>query len=145
MKKSILFLLLAFFVIIPVQALKTINVNPINLAVVIVEKTDTAKIKMEFDYYGYQLQDIEDDYYIMKSPKGNEIRYTFKDTITSGNYPTVIVKTTETRKEIEARLKDLKFEKEGNTFRCLRSRNDDHIFQCTYGPYKTLIFKCLKR
>lgn len=145
MKNFILFLLFSLFVAIPIQASKTINVNPINLAVLIVEKTDTTKIKMEFDYYGYRLQNIEDDYYIMKSPKGNEIRYTFKDSISSGNFPTVIVKTHGTHKEIEAWLKELKFEKEGNTYRRLTNRNDDHIVQCAYGSSKTLVFKCIKR
>ncbi|MDE6017823.1 MAG: hypothetical protein K2G85_03295 [Muribaculaceae bacterium] len=129
----------------PAGAVKTINVNPINLAVVIVEKTDSTKIQREFDYYGYTLHTIEDGFKVMKNPNGNEIRYCFDKISKSDYHSTVIVKPNESQSEIDAKLKDMHFKKRGDIYSRIASRDDRYIIQCTIGTSNTLLFKNIKR
>ncbi len=121
-----------------------INANPINVAVVIIEKGDSAKIADLLDYYGYTLQGTNNGYQIMKDYRGNEIRYSFDDSESEGKYPKVIVKTNEKPKDIAERLHNLKFMKIGNIFEHTINRYDNTITQCSFGQNNTLIFQRIK-
>ncbi len=147
MKKQFIIYILSFFILqaIPAGAVKTINANPVNLAVAIVEKVDSVKVQREFDYYGYKFLSTEDGFKVMKSPNGHEIRYSFQDPKALDNHPVVIVKTTETSEELNKRLTNLKFKKEGNSYNRIASLDDRHIIQCTPGPSNTLLLHCIKR
>ena len=79
MKKLILLFFL-LFTLLPAGAVKKLDSNPINIAILIVEKGDSTQIKKLFDYYGYSLLGTSDSYLIMKTSSGNEIRYSFIDT-----------------------------------------------------------------
>lgn len=146
MKKFIFILLsLIFITALPAKAVKTIQVNPVNLAAVIAEKIDSAKLVKEFDYYGYTLQGTEDGFKIMRGPNGNEIRYSFDKESNSDYHSTVIVKSNESQQEIDARLKDMRFKKKGDKYSRIADRDDRYIIQCTQDPSNTLIFKSIKR
>ena len=147
MKKQFIFCLLSFIIsqALPAGAVKIINVNPINLATVIVEKYDSIKILHEFAYYGYTQQGTEDGEKIMRGPNGNEIRYTLDNNSNSNCNSTVIVKSNKSQSEIEVKLKDMRFKKKGDIYSRIAERDDRYIIQCTIGPSNTLIFKSIKR
>ncbi len=147
MKKQFIIYILSFFILqaIPARAVKTINANPVNLAAAIVEKVDSVKVQREFDYYGYKLHSTEDGFKVMKSPNGYEIRYSFQDPKALDNHPVVIVKTTEASEELNKRMKEMQFKKDGHGYSRVARRDDNHIVQCTPGPSNTLLFHCIKR
>lgn len=148
MKKYLIFSILSLIFTIaslPVGAVKRINANPVNIAAVIVEMVDSVKIQREFNYYGYTLYSIEDGFKVMKSSNGNEIRYSFQDEKALDNHPVVIVKSTETPLELDNRLNELQFNKEGYNYRRLARRDDRHITQCTPVSGNTFLFQCIKR
>lgn len=121
------------------------NANPINVAVVIAEKGDSTKVASVLDYYGYTLQATVDGYHVMKDSKGNEIRYSYENTQSSQKYPTVIVTTKESPKEIDARLHNLQFKKVGNVYEHMINHDKEYITQCYINPHKTLKIKRIKR
>lgn len=126
----------------PAGAVKTINANPINVAVVIVETNDSVKIAETLYYYGYGLKETTyDGYIVMKHPNGNEIRYSLTDQNDSSNHTKVVVKTKATHKEIDKLLTDLKFKKGGNLYERMINRYNNQITQCNFGPNKTLVFQ----
>lgn len=135
---------LIFITTLPAGAVKIIEVNPINLAVVIVEKVDSTKIRREFNYYGYTLQGTEDGYKIMRGPNGNEIRYSLEKKSKSDYNSTVIVKSNESQAEIDESLKDLRFKKKGDIYTRIGESDNSFIIQCKLGPSNTLIFKNFK-
>ena len=141
--KHFLTLLLLFLTILPASAIKKFEANPINIAAVMVEKTDSAKIASTCEYYGFTYQGVEDGYTVMKRTNGNEIKFTFNDNGTINKYPTIVVKTKEAHKEIDARLKELNFEKKGNTYEIKQNQYSRFITQCSFGPHNTLIFRRL--
>ena len=143
--KKIFPLLFSILFFLPAFAVKTINVNPVNLAVVIVEKSDSAKIQKEFAYYGYTNEGTKDGYTIMRSPNGIEICYSFQDNLPSEKFPTVVVTDEEDDKDLSQRLFDLNFKRKGNTYTKIATRDDNHLIQCTFGPSNTLILRCIKR
>ncbi len=136
---------LIFITTLPAGAVKIIEVNPINLAVVIVEKVDSTKIQREFNYYGYTLQGTEDGYKIMRGPNGNEIRYSLEKKSKSDYNSTVIVKSNESQAEIDESLKDLRFKKAGDLYTRIGERDNSYIIQCKFGPLNTMIFKSIRR
>lgn len=79
MKKYLFTLLLLLITLFPSGAVKKFEANPINVAVVIVEKGDSTQITKLFDYYGYTQQGTTDGYKIMKHPNGSEMRYSITD------------------------------------------------------------------
>ena len=110
MKQIFLTLTLLLSTILPAGAAKKIEANPINIAVTLVEKSDSTKIASMLDYYGYTFQNTENGFAVLKDSKGNEIRYSFNYTDTASKYPTVIVKTEGTHKAFDSKLKELNFE-----------------------------------
>ena len=141
MKQIFLTLTLLLLTLIPAEAVKKITPNPINLAITLVEKTDSAKIASTLTYYGYTLQNIEDGYNVMKDSNGNEIRYTFNLNDIQTRYPIIMVKTKYTHKSLDSRLKELYFEKKGNTYERLRNMFSKYKTVCNYGPKSTMIVR----
>ena len=141
MKKHILTLLFILFTIISGGAVKKFEANPINVAVVIIEKEDNNEITKLFDYYGYTLQGTSDGYQIMKTSSGNEIRYSFTDTNDESKNTTVIVKTKATHKEIDNLLTELKFKKVGNIYERMIHRYNNQVTNCSFGPRNTLVLQ----
>lgn len=140
--KHFLHLLLLLLTFLPAQAVKKLNdVNPINIASVIVEKSDSANIASTLEYYGYILQGTENGYQILKHPNGDEIRYSFHPENSDSKDPTIIVKPKETQKQIDSRLNELDFTKEGNQYRRIKNMYSRYITQCEHGPHNTLIFR----
>ena len=139
--KHFLTLLLLILNLLPASAIKKFEANPINIAAVMVEKTDSAQIASTCEYYGFTYQGVEDGYTVMKRTNGNEIKFTFNDNGTINKYPTIVVKIKEAHKEIDARLKELNFEKKGNTYEIKQNQYSRFITQCSFGPHNTLIFR----
>ena len=139
--KYILTLILLIISILPASAIKKFEPNPINVAKVIVEKTDSDQIASTCEYYGFTYQGAENGYTVMKRTNGNEIKFTFNDNGTLQKYPIILVKTKEAHKGIDARLKELDFEKNGNIYEIRRNQYSRYITQCSFGPHSTLIFR----
>lgn len=142
MKQTLLTITL-LLTLLPAQAVKKFQPNPINVAVVIVEKTDSAKVASTCEYYGFTYQGVEDGYTVMKRPNGTEIKFTFKENGETQKYPTVIVKAKGTHKEIGERLKAVNFEKEGNIYTAPHNLYSRYITQCRLDTHNTLIFRRL--
>ena len=145
MKQIILTLTFLLLTILPAGAIKKIEVNPINLAVVLVEKVDESKIASYIDYYGYTLQTPDNEYQVMKHPNGDEIRYSFNVDNKGSQYPTVIVKLRETPTAIDARLKELNFIKVGNNYERVISRYNNYVTRCSLGPHNTLVIRRIQK
>ena len=139
--KYFLTLTLLLLTLLPASAVKKFEANPINIAAVMVEKTDSAKIASTCEYYGFAYQGEEDGYTVMKRTNGNEIKFTFNDNGTNQKYPIIVVKTKETHKDIAVRLKELNFEKKGNIYEIKRNPYSRYITQCNFGHNNTLMFK----
>lgn len=139
MKSILLTLSILLLSQIPARAVRKIEAHPINIAVSIVENTDSAKLASFLEYYGYQPQGIENGYQIMKDANGNEIRYTFTQTTTTNPHPIVTVKTTDTYKLIDSRLKELRFKKSGNSYERINNQYSKFKTRCSFGPQSTLI------
>ena len=81
----------------------------------------------------------------MKHFNGNEMRYSFKDSGKEQKYPTVVVKTNASQKEIDAILTELKFVKVGDAYERAVSRYNNYITRCSHGPHNTLIIQRVRR
>ena len=145
MKSIFLTLTLIILTFIPAYAAKRIEANPINIAVTLVEKTDSIKVISTLEYYGYTLQGMEDGYCVMKHANGSEIRFSFNENDTPSKYPTVTVKHNTTQKDMNDRLKELNFEKSGNSYERSKNIYSRHSTWCTTGPHNTLIFRHIQR
>ena len=139
--KYILTLTLLIISILPASAIKKFDANPINIAAVMVEKTDSSQIASTCEYYGFTYQGVEDGYTVMKRTNGSEIKFTFKDNGTTQKYPVILVKTKEARKDIDIRLKELGYEKKGNSYEIKRNLYSRYITQCSFSSNNTLIFR----
>ena len=139
MKQVFLTLTLLLLTLLPAEAVKKHTPNPINLAITLVEKTDSANVASTLTYYGYTPHGIEEGYQIMKDPNGNEIRYSFKESNANHKYPTVIVKTHHSNKEIDSKLKELGFKNTENGYEHMKNRYSKYKTQCRFGPKNTMI------
>lgn len=141
--KHFLPLLLLLLTLFPktAHAIKKFEPNPINVAAVIVTKSDSTKVASTCEYYGFVYQGVEDGYTVMKRTNGAEIKFTFKDNGKTQEYPIVVVKTKGNHKIIDERLKELSFEKEGNIYKAPYNHYSRYITQCSFGPRNTLIFR----
>lgn len=90
--------------------------NPINLAVILTEKNDSATIASICEFYGYQTQPSQDGYNVYHHPNGSIIRYTVKPADDGRQYSTIEVKSKISSKEQDEILKKLRFQKTGNTY-----------------------------
>ena len=143
MKKVSLIITLLLLTLLPAQAVKKFQPNPINVAAIIVEKTDSAKVASTCEYYGFTYQGIEDGYTVMKRPNGPEIKFTFQENGETQKYPTIIVKAKATHKEIEEHLKTVNFEKEGSIYTAPHNQYSRYITQCSINSHNVLIFRRL--
>ncbi|MBD5420941.1 MAG: hypothetical protein HDR47_06895 [Bacteroides sp.] len=141
--KYFLTLTLLLLTLLPASAVKKFEPNPINVAAIIVEKTDSAKVASTCEYYGFAYQGVEDGYTVMKRANGNEIKFTFQENGEPQKYPTVIVKTKGTHKEIEEHLKAVNFEKERDIYIAPHNQFSRYITQCNLCSHNTLMFRRL--
>lgn len=141
MKQILLTLSLLLLTLLPASAAKKVEANPINIAAIIVEKTDSTKIASTLEYYGYSPSGTENGYQVMKHSNGTEIRFTFHEEGTRTQYPTVIVKHNSPAKDIDTRLKNLDFENTHNGYKKEKNQFSRYITQCQHGPKGTLIFR----
>ena len=132
--KKLTLLIFLLFSLLPVHAVKTIEANPINIAVMLTQETDTAKMASTCEYYGFTRQIIKDGYTIFIHPNGSVIRYKF--TNADQKYPTIEVTSKVSQKEKDNTLKNLNFQKSGNTY---ERKSVGHTTHCTNGPHGTLI------
>ena len=143
MQKLFLTITLLILTLLPASAVKKFEANPINIAAVMVEKTDSARIASTCEYYGFVYQGVEDGYTILKRTNGSGIKFTFNDNGTTQKYPIIEVTTREAHKEIDTRLKELGFEKKGNIYEIKRNQFSRYITQCYFGTHNTVIFRRL--
>ena len=134
MKKIILTLIAIIFSLLPAHAVKKIEANPINIAVMLTQETDTARITSTCEYYGYTRQTPKDAYTIFTHPNGSVIRYKF--TNIDQKYPTIEVNSKASQKEKDKILKNLNFQKDGNTY---VRKSVGYTTRCTTGPHSSLI------
>ena len=145
MRQLLLTTTLLIISILPASAaIKKFEPNPINVAAVIVEQTDSAQVASTCEYYGFTYQGAEDGYTVMKRKNATEIRFSFKDKGYLQEYPIVVVKTKGTNKEIDERLKAVNFEKEGNIYTASHNKYSRYITQCSVGPHNTFKFQRIK-
>ena len=125
MKKSIqtlhfhlIFGLLSLIFISPLHAsaANKLEANPINLAVILTEKNDSATIASICEFYGYQTQPSQDGYTVYQHPNGSIIRYNFTHADDGRKYATIEVKSKISSKEQDEILKNLRFQKAGNVY-----------------------------
>lgn len=141
--KYFLTLTLLLLTFLPASAIKKFEANPINIAAVMVKKTDSVKVASTCEYYGFLYQGIEDGYTIMKRANGAEIKFSFKENGNLQKYPIVVLNYKGNHKTVDERLKELNFEKEGNVYKAPHNQFSRYITQCSIGPRNTLIFRRL--
>lgn len=156
MKKQLFFCILSliFLLPLPVQAIKRISANPINIASRLVLQPDSAKVASTLEYYGYtyspntetqaQLADT-DGYAVFTHPNGSIIRFAYLDRSDKQNYPTIQVYTKQSRAETEKKLKELDYKKNGNYYENILSKYSRYLTKCTFGPGKFLTFDRKKK
>lgn len=135
---SLIFLLSAFPMAaerkFDIHPTKKIDANPINVAVTLVEKTDTAKIASTCEYYGYTRQLLQEGYNVFTHSNGSIIRYKLSDK--DQTYPIVEVKSKASPKEREQILKNLNFQKNGNAY---ERKSIGYITRCSFSSHGFLI------
>ena len=152
--KRFLPLLLLLITLLPAQAVKKIEANPINIAFLLAQETDSAKMASICDYYGYQpytdssnsnksasagLSSGETNTY--RHPNGSIIRYTFRDATEAQPYPQVEVKTRQSAKDIDFTLTDLRFEKQGNGYERKLGQYARYTTTCKHASHDFLLFQ----
>lgn len=140
-----IFLTLLLLTPLSASAAKKIEANPINIASILVEKTDSTKVASTLEYYGYTLQGMKDGYCIMTHPNGTEIRFSFNEDGTPSKYPTVILKYNASQRDLHDRLKELNFEKSDNGYEKTKNPYSHYSTKCIAGPHSTLIFSRIQR
>lgn len=117
-KAHLIFYLLSliFLHALPASAVKKFDVNPINLAVILTEQPDSARIADVCEYYGYINQPSQDGYEVYLHPNGSIIRYMYIDGEDGKRYPTIEVKSNTTKKEKDHILKQLNFKQRGSSY-----------------------------
>ena len=155
--KRFLPLILLLITLLPAQAVKKIEANPINIAFLLAQETDSAKMASICDYYGYQpyndngnsnksasagLSSGETNTY--RHPNGSIIRYTFRDATEAQPYPQVEVKTRQSSKDIDFTLTDLRFEKQDNGYERKLGQYSRHATTCKRGHNGFLILRHIR-
>ena len=134
MKKYILTLFGIIFTLIPARAMNKNEANPINIAVLLTQETDTASMASTCDYYGYVRQIPSDGYTVFKHANGSIIRYKYIDS--DQKYPTIEVISKASQKEKDNTLQSLNFKKAGNSY---ERRSIGYTTKCTSGSHGSLI------
>lgn len=139
MKKYFLPIIVIILSILPVGAIKKIEANPINIAVMLTQEIDTAKIASTCEYYGYERQLPKDGYTIFTHANGSQIRFKHPE---GEKYPTIEVKSKVSNKEKYKILKNLDFQKSGNAY---ERKSIGYITRCTNGKSGYLVLTNQKR
>ena len=134
MRTLILTLALTLSTLLPAGAVKKIEANPINIAVMLTQEKDTASMASTCDYYGYVRQIPQDGYTVFRHANGSVIRYKYLDA--DQKYPTIEVKSKASQKEKEETLKHLNFQKNGNSF---ERRSVGYTTRCIFGPRNFIV------
>ena len=145
--KKLTLLIFLLFSLLPLHAVKKIEANPINIAVMLTQETDTARMTSTLRYYGYK-PSFENstsyqtasaglssgETYTFTHQNGSVIRYKF--TNTDQKYPTIEVTSKVSQKEKDQTLKNLNFQKTGNSY---ERKTVGYTTRCVNGPHGLLI------
>ncbi len=138
--KSLIFSLLSliFTLSLSAQTRKNIEANPINVAVSLMHRTDTASMSSALRYYGYGMQASQpaDGFTVYTHPNGSTINYKYADS--HQPFPTVELTSKVSAKERDEILQDLKFEKVGNAY---EQKSIGFTTRCQLGPHGTIILQ----
>ncbi|MDE5757485.1 MAG: hypothetical protein K2H85_02615 [Allobaculum sp.] len=129
MKKLTIILTLLILSLLPSVAANKHEANPINLAVILTEKNDSATMASVCEFYGYQAQPSQDGYTVYHHPNGSIIRFTFTPAEDGRRYATIEVKSTISSKEMDEILGDLRFQQTGNVY---SRQSFTHLTRCSY-------------
>lgn len=121
-----------------IHPVKKIEANPINIAVMLTERPDSASIASTCEYYGYILQSPQDGYTVYQHPNGSTICFSIKEAYNGKKYSTIEVRSKATQKEKDQTLRSLNFQKSSNVY--IRG-TVGYTTQCTNGPHGALIFQ----
>ncbi len=117
------------------MAVKKIEANPINVAIMLVQEKDSASMASTLQYYGYERQippsGGQGAYFT--HPNGSTIRYKYSDS--NETFPTVEVTSKASAKEKDKILQNLNFHKNGNTY---EQKTVGSLISCSFGPHGTL-------
>lgn len=143
MKKH-LFLIIAFLLImLSANAVRKIEANPINIAAILVEKTDSDDMSSICEYYGYIWESSDSNYTIYKHPtNGSIIKYTIFEEYPNQRLTTVEVKSKVNGKEIDNILKDLNFKPTNKGY---ERQSFGFVYHCTAGNHGYLMFTQQKK
>ncbi len=108
MKKYFFTILLIALFNIPINAIKKIEANPINIAVSLTEKTDSVTLVSDLNYYGYIPQQSAKGNSEFHHSNGSVISFIMPDSKSKGEYPTIEVKSKTSGTKIDNILKDLR-------------------------------------
>lgn len=145
MKKYFFTILLIALFNIPINAIKKIEANPINIAVSLTEKNDSAKIVSDLNYYGYTPNKPAKGTTEFIHSNGSIISFIMPDSHSKGEYPTIEVLSKTSGNELDNILKDLRFKKVGNRYERNNSKYDKYLTRCTHGSSGKLKIKRIKK
>lgn len=148
---------LIFLLPLPAHAVKKIDANPVNIAYVLSQKTDSDAISSTLRYYGYQPSSENGNSTLSASaglssgetttythPNGSVIKYTFKDTNESQPYPSIEVKSNKGSNETSKVLENLAFKKKGSGYIRNIGKHAKTETHCTHGSQGYIIFHRIK-
>ena len=141
MKKIILIFAIILFSILPSSAIKKIEANPINIAYMLAQDTDSASMAKTCEYYGYTRQSTQDGYTVFKHTNGSVIRYSLNK---DSNYPYVEVKSKSSSRDTDAILSDLGFQKQGNDYELKTGKFTRSKITCRHGSNGFLVFNKIR-
>ena len=142
MKQFFLLLLAVLLSSLHINAVKRIEANPINVAVMLSEQTDSTTLASTCEYYGYILQQPQEEYTVLKHPNGSVIRYTFKEDDNGKALPSIEVTSKASQKEKDQILNSLNFQKTGDSY---ERRSVGYTIRCSNGPHGTLRIICVPK
>ncbi len=145
MKKIVLLSFLIIFFLLPVKAIKKITANPINVAVSLVEKTDSSQIVADLNYYGYTPQNTNNGTSEFYHENGSIINFIMPTTKVKDEFPTIEVKSNSSGNEINNVLKELRFKKVGNHYERDTSKYDKYITKFIPEPSGIMIIRRIKK
>lgn len=137
---KVLLTFILLLTLLPASAVKKIEANPINIAYMLAQDTDSVSMAKTCEYYGYISQPSQDGYTVFTHRNGSIIRYSFKDASHNQPYPVVEVKSKQSSKDIDKTLIDLHFKKEGPGYIRNQGQYARSIFICKNGSQGFMVF-----
>lgn len=148
MRRILFILSLLIFSIPSTLAVRKVDANPINIAVVLSEQPDSASIASTCEYYGYELSTENSDSSekfedlrlntVYTHPNGSVIRYSLSTADSENTYTIIEVSAKVFQKEKDRILKNLRFQKKGNAY---ERQSISYTIRCTNGSRGSLIIK----